>query len=31
MIALIVISIGASLFSIWQWSEKGKRPSQQEA
>jgi membrane protein YqaA with SNARE-associated domain len=29
--ALIVISIGASLLSIYQWSEKGKRPSQQEA
>lgn len=31
MIALIVISIGASLFSMYQWSEKGKGPSQQEA
>jgi membrane protein YqaA with SNARE-associated domain len=31
MIALIVISIGASLFSIYQWSGKSKRTSQQEA
>jgi len=31
MIALIVISIGASAISIYQWSEKNKRPSQQPA
>ena len=31
MIALIVISIGASAISIYQWSEKSKRTSQQAA
>ena len=31
MIALIVISIGASLISIYQWNEKSKQPSQQAA
>ena len=31
MIALIVISIAASLITIYQWSEKNKRPSQQAA
>jgi membrane protein YqaA with SNARE-associated domain len=31
MIALIVISIGASVISIYQWSDKNKRTSQQPA
>jgi membrane protein YqaA with SNARE-associated domain len=31
MIALIVISLGASMFSIYQWNEKSKRPTQQSA
>ena len=31
MIALIVISIGASVVSIYQWSEKNKRTAQQAA
>jgi membrane protein YqaA with SNARE-associated domain len=31
MIALIVISIGASAISIYQWNEKNKRTSQQPA
>jgi len=31
MIALIVISIAESVFSIYQWGEKSKRTSQLEA
>jgi membrane protein YqaA with SNARE-associated domain len=31
MIALIVIAIGASAISIYEWNEKNKRPSQQPA
>ncbi|HTC64239.1 MAG TPA: VTT domain-containing protein [Candidatus Saccharimonadales bacterium] len=31
MIALIVIAIAASIFSLYQWSEKSKRPASQHA